>query len=132
MSERILLIADDGFDGPAALPDAVRDEVTHAAHVEVIAPTIGSRLDTLTEDESIYEDAVARAKRVVQALRDAGIDADGDHSESGPLAAAQARARTEEIDAIVVVTTGEGHWREEGLLEELRSSVDVPVRGVSV
>jgi hypothetical protein len=129
---RLLLIADDGFDTPDALPEGLHDAVADADHVHVVAPVIGSRLDTLTEDESIYEDARARAERIVQGVREHGTDADADHSESAPLETAIAELQAGDYDGVIVGVTGEGHWREEGLLEQLRERAEVPVHEVTL
>lgn len=132
MPTRLLLIADDGFDTPDALPEGLHDAVADADHVHVVAPVIGSRLDTLTEDESIYEDAQARARRIVEGVREHGTDADGDHSESAPLETALAELKAADYDGVIVGVTGAGHWREEGLLEQLRERAEVPVHEVDL
>lgn len=130
MTARILLIADDAFDDLGDLPSDLREVVGDADSVHVVAPTTGNRLATLTEDESIYEDAIARARRVAGVLEDAGVRATSDHSESAPLETAQAKLKAEEYDAVVVACTPDGHWREEGLLDDLRGSTEVPVHKV--
>lgn len=131
MADRLLLIADDSFDSVSSLPEELCSLVSQAEHVEVVAPTTGNRLDTLTEDQAIYDDAVARANRVADMVREQGGTAEAHHSESAPLETAQAALKSGAHDAVVVITTGDDHWREEGLLEELRASTDHPVHAVS-
>ena len=131
MADRLLLIADDTFDDVTALPEELCRLVSTSDHVHVVAPTTGSRLDPLTEDEAIYEDAIARANRVAELVREQGGTADADHSESAPLETATASLRAGDYDAVVVVTTGDDHWREDGLLDQLRASTDRSVHAVS-
>lgn len=132
MADRLLLIADDGFDDVAQLPEELCRLVSGSEHVHVVAPTTGSRLATLTEDEAIYEDAVARANRVAELVRAQGATVDADHSESAPLESATAALQAGDHDAVVVVTTGDDHWREEGLLDQLRAATDREIHAVSV
>ena len=131
MADRLLLIADDGFDDVTALPDDLCQLVSNSEHVHVVAPTTGGPLETLTEDDAIFDDAVARADRVAALVREQGPSADSDHSESAPLETATAKLKADDYDAVVVITTGEDHWREEGLLEKLRSLTDLQVHAVS-
>lgn len=132
MADRLLLIADDTLDELAALPEELRTRLRDSAYVHVLAPTTGSRLDTLTEDESIYRDAVDRADRVAALVGDEGVDVTADHSESAPLESATAALKAGAYDGVVVVTTAEGHWREEGLLQQLRAASGVPVHPVTL
>ena len=96
-----------------------------------MAPTTGTRLETLTEDEEIYRDAVERAEEIADLVRAQGVDVTADHSESAPLASASAALKAGTYDGVVVITTADGHWREEGMLEELRAATDVPVHAVA-
>lgn len=130
MADRLLLIADDSFDAVTELPDELCKLVSSSDHVRVVAPTTGSRLETLTEDEGIYEEARTRADRVARLVRGEGADVEAQTSESAPLESATAALSGGDYDAVVVITTSEGHWRENGLLEDLRSATDVPVHAV--
>lgn len=132
MADRLLLIADDTLDELAELPQDLCERLRDSAHVHVVAPTTGSRLETLTEDDAIYRDAVERADRIAGLVADEGVDVTADHSESAPLESATAALKAGAYDGVVVVTTSEGHWREEGLLQELRSASGVPVHPVTL
>ncbi len=131
MADRLLLIADDTFDALTEMPSELRTLLGDSAHVHVVAPTTGTRLETLTEDEEIYRDAIERADRVADVVREQGVDVTADHSESAPLESATAALKAGTYDSVVVVTTDEGHWREQGLLDELRATTDVDVHAVS-
>lgn len=131
MSDRLLLIADECFDSLDALPDDLCQLVAGSDHVHVVAPTTGTRLETLTEDDAIYEDAIARANRVADLVREQGGTAEAHHSQSAPLETALAALRTGDHDAVAVITTGDDHWREDGLLDDLRDATDHQVHAVS-
>ena len=128
---RLLLIADDAFDDDRALP-ACAGSLREADHVDVLAPIIASRLDVIAEDEAAYRDAEARADRVVAELAADGISATGRRSSEDPFDTAVAALAAEDYAGVVVATTGDGHWREEGLLERLREAVEVPVTAIAV
>ena len=38
----------------------------------------------------------------------------------------------DDFDGVVVAVTGEGHWRERGVLPRLREAADVPVTEVVI
>ena len=97
-----------------------------------MAPLIASRLDVLTDDESAYREASERAARVAADLTERGIAASGERSVEDPFDTAVTRLDTGEYDGVVVAVTGEGHWREEGLLERLRDATDLPITEVVI
>ena len=131
MSQQVLIIADDAFDEPEVVPAAV-EELRDVDRVHVVAPVIASRLDTLTEDDDAHRDAQDRSRRIVADLEDRGFTATGDYSVEDPLSTAVTELQAGDFDRVVVAVTEQGHWREEGLLEQLRGATDVPVTGVSV
>lgn len=131
MSKQVLVIADDAFDDPSLVPAAVED-VDDVGEVHVVAPVLASRLDTLTEDEAAYREAQDRSERIVAALRERGHTATGDHSTQDPLATALTELKARDVDLVIVAVTEAGHWREEGLLEQLRDATNVPVTDVTV
>lgn len=128
---RLLLIADDAFDDARAVPTCVA-AMGDVDEVHVVAPVIASRLDVLTEDEGAYRDATARANRIAEALGERGISATSDRSTEDPFDTAVTTLQAGEYDGVVVATTGQGHWREEGAVDRLRETVDVPVTEVVV
>lgn len=131
MTTRVLLIADEGCASDG-LPTPIAEAVDGADSVVVVAPIMGSRIETLTEDESLYDEADARAERLVSGLRDGGIDAEGQRSESGPLEAALGQLQHGGFDRVVLAMTADGHWREDDVAAQLRSSTDVTVTEVHV
>lgn len=132
MPTHLLVIADDSFDHPSAVPNVVEEVLGDSHRVTVVAPIIASRLDTLTDDEGAHQDAQDRSRRIVEELSERGYDAEGDYSTEGPYDTAITRLAAGDFDGVLVATTGEGHWREDGLLERLREATDVPVTAVAV
>ena len=129
MSTRILVIADDVFDSGDRVPTCI-DQVGSVDEVKVVAPIIASRTDTLLEDDDAYREAQARAARVADAFRERGVQATSDFSDDGPLNTAVTQLQAESFDGVVVAVTDDGHWREEGTLEQLREATTVPVTAV--
>lgn len=133
MSQRqLLLVADDALDDPDAVDRCLGRAIEAGDRVRVVAPVMAGRLDVAAGDEAAFEEARARARAVVEALRAAGVEADGEHTESAPGDVVLTEVVKRDHDGVVVVTREEGHWREEGLLERLRSRVQVPVTEVTL
>ena len=131
-SGRVLLVADDVFDSPAAVPACMRDALRASDSVHVVAPIITSHVGVLMDDEAAHEAARARAHTVVERLRDQGIAADGEASDAGPFDAIVTAFLDADFDRVIVGSTEHGHWREKGLLERLHEQVAVPVMNVVV
>ena len=129
MPTRILVIADDTFDSGDRVPTCL-DQVGEVDEVHVVAPIIASPTDTFLEDDDAYRDAQARARRVADAFRERGVEADAGWSEDGPLNTAVTKLQADSYDGVVIAVTDEGHWREDGVLEELREATTVPVIAV--
>lgn len=129
MPTRVLVIADDTFDTGDRVPTCI-EQLGTVDEVEVVAPIIASRTDTLLEDDDAYREAQERAERVAEAFRERGVEASSDFSEDGPLNTAVTRLQAGSFDGVVVAVTDDGHWREEGVLDELRDATTVPVTTV--
>jgi hypothetical protein len=127
---RILVVADD--PGTASwFVDEVRSRAgALPLSVFIMAPTLGSRLGRLAEDQAVFDDASERLTGTVDGLREAGIQVDGEVSESDPLQAADDGLRQFPADEIIFVTQPEGqaNWLEQGVVELAEARYAVPVR----
>jgi hypothetical protein len=127
---RILLVADDR--GTASwFVDELRSRAGELPlSVFVMAPTLGSRLGRLAEDQGVFDDASERLTGTLDGLREAGIQVDGEVSESNPLQAADDGLRQFPADEIIFVTQPDdrANWLEQGVVELAESRYAVPVR----
>lgn len=128
----LLLVADDTFDRAEALDSCLDGAIDADDRVRVVAPVMAGPVDVAAGDEEAFAEARRRAKAVVDALREAGVEADGEHTESDPFHVVTTEVLKREYDEVVVVTLDEGHWREDGLLARLRDRIQVPVTEVTL
>jgi len=124
------LVILDGGTGTTSLGGHVRQAAgERPARVLVIAPTLSSRLDWLTGEQTVYDDAAAQLDAALTSLAAAGIEADGRTGAHEPMQAVADSLREFPADAIIVVTpperSGEAKWDE--LSESLRQRTGLPV-----
>ena len=131
MSEhRLLVVLDDAFDTFDQVPEWIVTAVGQATHVYLLAPFIASRVAVLTDDDKARARARTKLKNITDQMAARGITAEGTMSADGPLAAVQTALLDTTYDQIVVGVHADGHWREKGLLDKLRtttSTLVVPV-----
>jgi hypothetical protein len=99
--------------------------------VIVVAPAItGSALrHNLGDVDDAIPEASERLERSLAALREAGIDAEGEVGDSDPIQAISDEIVKFDADRVFVVghPSGERPYEEEGLLERAERDLDVPV-----
>jgi len=132
-AERILVVIDDTFDSPDTdVPAWVERAVLDAKEVHVLAPSLGSRLSVATDDDVPWHNASERLQSVTAHLESVGANPIGVVSRDGPLQAIETYLLDHDVDRIVVGVTEEGHWREKGLLEELKEQTDAEVHCLQI
>jgi hypothetical protein len=132
MADHVLLVVDDTFDDPSAVPTTVEQELEAADDVEVLAPVIGHRLDIATADDKPLRKAQARGERVVSELEGHGVIATLRFTEDGPFGAISEVLIDHSYDKIIVAVREQENWREKRLFERLHNVTDVPVEQVVV
>jgi GABA permease len=131
---RVLVVANETV-ADAELLEAVRARVAgRDGRVLVVCPALNSQLRQWASDEDgAREDAQARLDRSLAALRDTGVDADGEIGDGDPILAIEDAVRTFRPDELVVSThAGDAHWLEDGLVEKARERFALPVTHVTV
>jgi hypothetical protein len=131
MGKKILALVSEPISGDA-LKQAVGDEVAEDAEVLVVAPALNeSRMRFWASDpDGSIERAEQVADETVERMDEEGVDVAGDTGESDPLLAVQDALATFAADEILLCTHpgGDRNWLEEGVVDEVRSRFDTPVR----
>jgi len=132
---RILVIANETVAGSELL-----DELSHKAsgvdeRVLVVTPALNSHLKHWTSDEDEARTrAQERLDRSLKAMREQGIDAEGQIGDADPLQAIEDAIRTFAPDELVISThpAERSHWLERGIVETARERFALPVTHVVV
>ncbi|HEY3182907.1 MAG TPA: hypothetical protein VGJ77_08740 [Gaiellaceae bacterium] len=132
---RFLVIANETVGGRLLRERIEQMSEGVAAKVLVVCPALNSPLKHWVSDE---DDARAAAQqrldRSLEALREAGLDADGQIGDGDPLQAIEDALRTFAPDELIISTHPEGrsHWLERGVVDRARERFDLPVTHVVV
>jgi hypothetical protein len=133
MAQRVLVLTNEDLAEANEVPEAIRPLVDEAEDVYVVAPTLTTWMQWLTDDR---DGATARADERLKTVFDhmcaGGLKPRGAvGAEDQVTAVADALAR---FDADLIVLRlhlpGSGHenWRERKVAEKLRSHFDIPTR----
>lgn len=136
---RLLVIANETCASRAVV-DAVRERVAQAsgpAEVVVIAPALSSsRLSHwLTSDVSANRsDAADRLEHSLDALRAAGIDADGNLGDADPLQALDDAIRIHSPTEVLIAThtPARSKWLERKFVDKARRATNLPIEHIVV
>lgn len=132
--KRILVVANETVAGTELRDEIVRRGEGGAA-VLVVTPALNSRLRHWTSDEDrAREEAQARLDTSLAALREAGVDANGQVGDDDPLQAIEDALRGFPADEIVVSThpPGRSNWLERELVAHARERWSCPITHVVV
>jgi hypothetical protein len=133
MPKKILALVAEPVSGDA-LRSAIGDDAENA-EVLVVAPALESKARWLLDaPDPAIERADAVQQETVERMDEAGIDAAGDTGEADPLLAVQDALQTFEADEVVLFTHpgSEANWLEDGLVDDARERLDVPVRHLEI
>jgi hypothetical protein len=132
--KRLLLVVDEAVSAPAeGLPDDIGERLSGFDEIHVVAPALTSRLRLWTSDvDAARAAAEERLEGVLARLRGAGLHADGAIGDDDPVVAVDDALRTTEADLVLLAIHAPDceHYREHGLVERVRSRVDLPVETV--
>lgn len=121
----VLVVANETLAGDE-LVDAVRRRAEQGPiRVVVIAPVNEPRAGYVVYEDSRRAAAGRRLDRTVARLREAGIPAHGNVSDTGPLEAVKDLIQMEPVDELIVSTHPEAKsgWLRRHLIEEIRRVV---------
>jgi hypothetical protein len=130
---RILVIANETVGGGELLSELRRRGADE--RFLVVSPALNSPIKHWASDEDgAREDAQARLQRSLQAMREQGIDAEGEIGDPDPLQAIEDAIRTFQPDELVISThpPERSHWLERGIVESARERFALPVTHVVV
>ena len=131
---RILVVADERCATPSFAGDLRSHAGGRPISVFVMAPALESRVGRLAGDQKGYEEATRRLDEIVEGLKRADMDAQGEVGPNDPLQAADDGLRQFAANEIVFVThpEGQGNWLESGVVTTARSRYFQPVRHIQV
>lgn len=129
--EGVLVLADATCAGGQLSESIVRHLHGRDVEVHVVAPTLPDPPHYLASDEDATRAAAAaRLAEALEELNDAGIAATGSVGTDDPVQALGDAVAEFPATELVIVTSTESHWLEEGVLErahELVPSVELIV-----
>jgi hypothetical protein len=131
---RILVVADERC-ATASFAEELR---SHAGgrplSIFIMAPALESRVGRLAGDQKGYEDATRRLNEIVEGLKRAGTETQGEVGPTDPLQAADDGLRQFAANEIVFVThpEGQGNWLERGVVTTAESRYLQPVKHIMV
>jgi hypothetical protein len=131
MAQRVLVLTNEDLADTDEVPEAIRPLVDQAEEVYVVAPTLTTWMDWLTDDrDGALVAADERLRTVFAHMRAGGLKPHGEvGSENQVMAIADALAQ---FDADLMVlrlhAPGSEHenWREHRIAEKVRSHFNLP------
>lgn len=130
MRPRVLMITDESLAEANEVPNAIRPLVDQA-EVYVVAPTLATRLQSLTSDvDGARASAEARLRTVFDHMHANGLEPRGRVGDEDQVAAIADALASFDPDLVVLRLHAEGsaneNWRERRLAKRVRSRFDVP------
>src|SRR5262249_10853079 len=128
--KRLLVIANETVGGSELLAELRRRARGRKTEVLVVTPALNSPLRHWVSDEDrAREAAAARLEASLEAMRAAGMTAQGEIGDSDPVQAMADAIRTFAPDEIVISTHPEGrsNWLERGVVESAKERFALPV-----
>jgi GABA permease len=132
---RVLVIANETVGGAELLAELQNRSRGRKTRVLVVTPALNTKLRHWVSDEDGARTAAAeRLDASLDAMRAAGLSAEGEVGDADPVQAIDDAVRTFSPDEIVISTHPEGrsHWLERNVVESARERFDLPVTHVVV
>ena len=132
---RILVIANETVGGEPLLEEIHRRAEGVEERVRVVCPALMSPVRYFASDEDAPRAAAQqRLDRSLDALRAAGVSAEGEVGDADPLQAIEDALRSFGADEVIISTHPEGRsqWLERGVVRRARERFDVPITHVVV
>jgi GABA permease len=128
---RVLVVANETVEADELLAELRRIEDEHSSTFLVVAPALagGHGLAETWSQEGSIEAAQERLDRTLGVLRSEGLDCSGSVGDMMPFAAVRDALDRFDADLIVISThpATRSRWLRKDLVEQLRSSFDIPV-----
>jgi nucleotide-binding universal stress UspA family protein len=132
---RILVVANETVQGGELIDCITAKSEGYREHVLVVTPALNSPLRHWASDEDgARADAQLRLEASLRALRERGVEAQGEVGDGDPLQALEDACRSFGPDEIIISTHPEGrsHWLETNVVERARQRFDAPITHVVV
>ena len=131
MAKRILIVTDENLADENEVPEPLRRLIDHAEDIYVVAPTLTTRLQSLTGDvDRARANADARLHSVFDHMQVSGFDAHGTVGDEDQLTAIADALSEFDADLILLRLHAPGsdneNWREHRLASQVRSHVNRP------
>lgn len=128
---RVLVVANETVEAEELLAELRRIEDEHSSTFLVVAPAVALEhglTDTWSQAGAI-EAAQERLDRTLAVLRGEGLECEGSVGDMMPFAAVRDALDRFDADLIVISThpATRSHWLRKDLVEQVRSSFDIPV-----
>jgi len=132
MSRRVIAIVTDDLHGSEPVQQLQANANGAGVEVRVVVPAVEASplRHTLGDIEGPRERAEGRLERNLKALRDGGLEVDGEVGDPDPVQAAQDALLKEPADEVLIFShaQGEAEWYEKGLYERARETIEPPLR----
>lgn len=132
---RILVVANETVAGSGLLAHVRERAGGRRTRVLVVCPALNSPVRYWASDEDgARDDARQRLDASLDAMRGAGLQADGEIGDGDPIQAMEDAIRTFQPDEVVVSThpPGRSHWLERDVVERARERFEVTLTHVVV
>jgi hypothetical protein len=132
MPRRVIAIVTDDLHGSEPLEQLQANANGAGVEVRIVVPAVEATplQHTLGDIEGPRERAENRLERNLKALRDSGLEADGEVGDPDPVQAAQDALLKAPADEVLIFSHAEGQaeWYEKGLYERAQESIEPPLR----
>jgi hypothetical protein len=131
MAQRVLVVTNEDLADTNEVPPAIRPLIDEAEEVYVVAPTLTTWVQWLTDarDDAVIA-ADERLRTVFAHMRAGGLKPDGEVGAENQLTAIDDALAQFDADLIVLRLHAPGseheNWREHRIAEKVRSHFDVP------
>jgi hypothetical protein len=131
MPERVLIVTDENLARENRVPEPIRPLIDPAEDIYVVAPTLTSRLQSLTGDiDHARASAEARLHTVFDHMHASGFDAHGTVGDDDQLSAIADALAEFDADLILLRLHAPGSknesWHEHRLASQVRSRFNRP------
>ena len=134
MAHRLLAIVTNDPLGPESLREIRAGNGSGETDLRVVVPAVEANplRHTLGDIDEPRQEAEARLGRILEELRENGIEAGGEVGDPDPIQAAQDALLKAPADEVVIFEheQAQARWFEEGLLEKAEAGLDPPLRMV--
>jgi hypothetical protein len=132
MPRRVIAIVTDDLHGTEPLEQLQANANGAGVEVRVVVPAVEASplRHTLGDIEGPREQAEDRLERNLKALRDGGLEVEGEVGDPDPVQAAQDALLKSPADEVLIFSHAEGQteWYEKGLYERAQESIEPPLR----